>query len=78
MYLYRKKIICSIVLLLAAAAAYCQTAEIDDYTRNIQINPYSAESYYGRGNAKSKVHDTSGAIADYTRAIQLDPALKKA
>ena len=33
----------------------------------------TAEYYYNRGLAKSDLQDYDGAIADYTKAIELNP-----
>ena len=33
----------------------------------------TAEDYYNRGNAKGNLQDYKGAIADYTKAIKLNP-----
>ena len=33
----------------------------------------TAEDYYNRGNAKGNSQDYKGAIADYTKAIELNP-----
>ena len=33
----------------------------------------TAEYYYNRGNAKYDLQDYDGAIADYTKAIELNP-----
>jgi len=44
-------------ILLLSVSGYCQ----------------EAEEYYARGIAKVKLKDYLGAIADYTRAIELDP-----
>ena len=33
----------------------------------------TAEEYYNRGNSKAKAKDYYGAIADYTKAIEINP-----
>ena len=72
--LYMKKIICFVFGFFSLTLCYCQSAKIiDDYTRNIELNPYSFESYYERAFAKSQIHDTSGAMADYSKAIEINP-----
>ena len=44
-------------------------------TLTLSISSYSqtAIEYYKRGNAKEKLQDYTGAIADYTKAIELNP-----
>lgn len=32
-----------------------------------------ADAYYGRGNAKNKIKDYDGAMADYGMAIRINP-----
>ncbi len=73
-----KKLSLMLVVLVLAMSCYAQNAEIDDYTKDIQLNPYSARAYYHRGNARHKIQDTIGAIADYTKALEIDSTLKKA
>jgi len=38
-----------------------------------QINPQDGTAYLNRGNAHAKQGDYEKAIADYDRAIQIDP-----
>jgi tetratricopeptide (TPR) repeat protein len=37
------------------------------------IEPRTAREFFNRGNARKKVKDYPGAIADYTRSIELNP-----
>ncbi len=48
-----------------------------DYNRAIQAAPTDANLYYNRGTIRSR-NENSLAIADYDRAIALDPNLAKA
>ena len=41
---------------------------VEDYSRALDIAP-SSESFYNRGVAKNRVHNYSGAIADFTSAV---------
>ena len=44
-----------------------------DYSKAIQLNPNVKNgAYYNRGVCKENLKDHIGAIADYTKAIQLD------
>src|SRR5688572_4179156 len=49
-----------VLLSLSATVAYGQAA------------PVSAEDYFNRGNARTDKGDWDGAIADHTRAIELN------
>ena len=42
-------------------------------TKAIEINPQSFSAYYDRGIFKDDLEDYQGAIADYTKAIEIDP-----
>ncbi len=46
-----------------------------DFNMAIQYNPEYAEAYYYRAAIKRDMKD-SGFVDDYTRAIQINPALK--
>ena len=46
-----------IIIVFVTSLSYCQTAE----------------EYFERGNSKYDLQDYQGAIADYSKAIQLDP-----
>jgi tetratricopeptide (TPR) repeat protein len=46
---------------------------IADYTRSIELNPQSAETYFNRGFVYHTKNNLDQAIADYTRAAELDP-----
>ena len=39
----------------------------------LEINPKDGGAYYDRGVAKQALNDFYGAIADYTKALTLDP-----
>ncbi len=49
---------------------------ISDFTMAIELSPKYVYAYYYRGWAKEKLGDYSGAIADYTKAIELDTTTK--
>jgi tetratricopeptide (TPR) repeat protein len=53
-----------LLLLPAGTSAYAQ------YTKS---NPSSAEDYVARGNMRHFKGDTDGALADSTKAIEIDP-----
>jgi tetratricopeptide (TPR) repeat protein len=44
------------------------------YTKALAIDPTGAEYYFGRARAYGKLDKTAEAIADYTKAIQLEKA----
>jgi tetratricopeptide (TPR) repeat protein len=46
---------------------------IEDYTREILINPQNAVAYWFRGQQRFQLRDARGAIEDYTQAIELCP-----
>ena len=52
-----KKLIILLVALVSLTTAYCQTAN----------------EYNKMGVSKAKLEDYRGAIADYTKAIEIDP-----
>ncbi|MFL0749516.1 MAG: tetratricopeptide repeat protein [Prochlorococcus sp.] len=39
----------------------------------MEIYPESAFAYNNRGNAKGELGDTKGAIADFNKAIEINP-----
>lgn len=51
---------------------------IQELNEAIRLNPEDPKSYYRRGNARYAKGDYDRAIADYTKALQLDPAYAKA
>lgn len=51
------------------------TAANDSFAKSLGIDDKFAPAYLHRGVAKALINDNAGAIADYTRAIQLDPKL---
>ena len=46
------------------------TVLLQDLNKAIELNPNNANAYINRGNAKKKLQDYKGAIADYTKAIE--------
>jgi len=40
---------------------------------NLAANAQSADTYYNKGNAKSRSGDYQGAIDDYSKAIEINP-----
>ena len=46
-----------------------------DFNQVIQIAPYLAEAYHGRGSVYQAIGDPAQALADFDRAIQRDPRL---
>ena len=46
---------------------------IEQYDIAIEIDSEYAAAYYDRGSAKSDLKDRQGAIADYNKAIEIDP-----
>ena len=59
------------------ASAYVEKNEEDlaikDYTKNIELNPNSANAYHDRGYAYRKKGDNKRAVEDYNQAIQIKP-----
>ena len=45
---------------------------------NITGNEKIAEVYFNRGNAKSDSQDFVGAIAEYSKALEMNPRLEEA
>jgi tetratricopeptide (TPR) repeat protein len=43
----------------------------------IELNPKNAHAYTNRGNAYGSKGDNDRAIADYHRALQLDPSIEE-
>jgi tetratricopeptide (TPR) repeat protein len=41
----------------------------------VALSPHSAECFYNRGLAQQALHQLQPALADYKRAVQLDPSL---
>jgi len=42
----------------------------------IELDPKNTEAYRARGQAKLEYGDYKGAIADYDKAIEIDPSQK--
>lgn len=59
------------------ANAYLEKNEEDlaikDYTKNIELDPNSANAYHNRGYAYRKKGDNKRAVEDYNQAIQIKP-----
>jgi Flp pilus assembly protein TadD len=53
------------------------TSAIADYDRAIQLDRPSAPLFYGRGIAKRRLGDVTGADADLESARQLDPNVER-
>lgn len=53
-------------------------AAIESFGKSLDIEDTNATVYYHRGIAKASSNDNAGALADYTKAIQLDPKLDDA
>ena len=53
------------------------TLAIEGYTRAIELNPNSAVYYSNRAFAHTKLEAYGSAIADATKAIELEPAYVK-
>jgi tetratricopeptide (TPR) repeat protein len=47
--------------------------DIDDFNKDIELNPNDVEAYYYRGLASGKQLRIDDAIADFTKAIELNP-----
>ena len=52
-----KKVLIVLIAIMSVSNVYSQTAE----------------TYYNRGNSKINLQDYRGAIADYSKAIELNP-----
>src|SRR5437868_15042467 len=46
---------------------------IDSYNKAIQLDPKHANAFSRRGNAKQKLQDLTGAAADFTQSISINP-----
>jgi tetratricopeptide (TPR) repeat protein len=46
---------------------------IADYSEAIRLNPEYVQAYYNRGFVRGQLGDYEGAIADFTRVLQLQP-----
>ena len=57
---------------LADAGQYQQA--IAAYSRSINLDPYNADAYLGRGYAYEKLGQYQKALSDYSRVIALKPA----
>ncbi len=68
--------------LLKAGRAHLFQKEYDPalakFNEAIQIAPYLAEAYYGRGSVYQAIGDIANALADFDRAIEHDPRLAAA
>ncbi len=48
-----------------------------DCNKAIELNPYDAPAYTGRGLAKHGLKQYQEALADYTKSIELDSKLAR-
>ncbi|MEM6496552.1 MAG: tetratricopeptide repeat protein, partial [Pseudomonadota bacterium] len=48
---------------------------VADYSRLVQLMPENADAYNNRGYAYHQLGDRARAIADYRKALELNPAL---
>lgn len=72
--------ICVLVMIFAAVTVAGQKKMIEalaDYSKTIEIFPL-ADAFYSRGVANEESGHTDLALADYTRAIELNPKLARA
>ena len=46
---------------------------MSDYSNAIESNPHNPTPYFARGIAHLEAFDFDSAIADFTRAIELNP-----
>jgi tetratricopeptide (TPR) repeat protein len=51
---------------------------IEDLTRAIELEPDRADAYYQRGRCHALLGKRDDALADYDRAIALDPGHERA
>lgn len=51
---------------------YQLKGEIQEYTREIEIQPSSPTAYYNRGNAYLNIENVEAAFKDYTTSVQVD------
>jgi tetratricopeptide (TPR) repeat protein len=70
-------IILSLIFLLSAPAIFAETVNTSQQTI-ADISPVTAEEYYNRGNADKKQGNLTQAMADYTKAIEIDSKHAKA
>jgi tetratricopeptide (TPR) repeat protein len=70
----------SLITVGASPSIVSARLSIDPATINIppaeptnKIEPRTARDFFNRGNARKKAKDYPGAIADYTRSIELNP-----
>ena len=49
------------------------TSALENYDAFIDLNKTSPAAYFDRGEVKMELHDYKGAIADFSKAISLDP-----
>ena len=48
-----------------------------DFEKAMALNPQYPLPYYHRGHGRRKLNDVAGAIADFTKALELDAVLPK-
>ncbi len=54
------------------------TGAVEDFGRAVAANPRHAASWHGRADARRRLGDLTGAIADYTAAIERSPSASAA
>ncbi|OHB77690.1 MAG: hypothetical protein A2Z34_09775 [Planctomycetes bacterium RBG_16_59_8] len=58
-----------------AKAAWYDTEAARDFETALKIDPNDASAYYHRGRMKTRRNDQDGAIADFTKGLQLKPSV---
>ena len=51
---------------------------IADYDKALQYDPADAYSWNNRGHAKMRLGNKAGAIADFRKALEINPSLRTA
>ena len=59
--------------IIGVIIAFLAVAYIAQLIFDVQPNPRFAYEYYSRGYSKGRLENYKGAIADYDKAIELDP-----
>lgn len=54
-------------------AALSRSAQIEDYTRALEVEPGNSFAFYNRGITWDRLGQYRKAIEDFTRAIEIDP-----
>ena len=53
-------------------------ADLADCDKALQYDPADAYSWNNRGQAKMRLDDKAGAIADFRKALEISPGLRTA